>query len=76
MIIKNKDNINNKIKNLFTKKNNLKTIHLVYPFDLTKNYSPWEEGNQIYKSLKDIYNFKIYNWMSFQKIHPKKEIYF
>tara|TARA_B100001540_G_C15814685_1_gene646493 strand:+ start:1777 stop:2862 length:1086 start_codon:yes stop_codon:yes gene_type:complete len=49
----------------------LKTIHLVYPFDLKKKIVPWEEGNQIYKSLNDVYKFKNYNWMSFDKINPE-----
>ena len=49
----------------------MNTIHLVFPFDLKKKVVPWEMGNQIYKSLKDTYNFKFYDWMSFEKIIPE-----
>ena len=49
-----------------------KTIHLIYPFDLKKKTNPWSIGNNIYFSLSDKFNFKFYNWMSFEKIIPNK----
>ena len=50
----------------------MKTIHLIYPYDLKKRKTPWEEGNQIYFALKDKFHFKTYSWLSVGKINPKK----
>ena len=50
----------------------MNTIHLIYPFDLKKRKTPWEEGNQIYFALKDKFYFKFYSWLSIGKINPKK----
>jgi len=50
----------------------LNTIHLIYPFDLKKRKTPWEEGNQIYFALRDKFHFKIYSWFSIEKINPQK----
>jgi hypothetical protein len=50
----------------------LNTIHLIYPFDLKRKTTPWEEGNQIYFALKDKFNFKIYSWLSTAKINPEE----
>ena len=47
----------------------MNTIHLIYPFDLKKRKTPWEEGNQIYFALKDKFYFKFYSWLSIGKIN-------
>lgn len=49
------------------------TIHLVYPVDFSKISAPWTLGNNLYRYfISKNFKVKVYQWTSFEKIHPKK----